>query len=172
MFRKRASRPKKNYISRTHGHRAHPRTKGKARRGGVGGRTGVSPAGKRGRRGGKVSKSLDGLTHLEVSTHALSPLVPLRPLVPLCFSRRSFGAQQAPPSQRNGLDKKKTDDPKVICQFSNPAEREGLATSLTSFAPLNAFPICSPQGPLQALHSARSYFVAPFVLYTYARKQA
>ena len=97
MFRKRASLPKKNNISRTHGHRAHPRTKGNARRGGVG----VSPAGrrgqrglrgrrgrrgkrgKRGKRGGKVSKSLDGLTHLEVSTHALSPLVPLIPLVPL-----------------------------------------------------------------------------------------
>ena len=165
MFRKRASLPKKNNISRTHGHRAHPRAKGKTGRGGVGRRecrrspAGYAPRGKRGRRGrrgGKVSKSLDGLTHLEVSTHELSPLVPLRPLVPLCFSRRPLGVQQAPPSQRSGLDKKKRDDPKVICQFSNPVEREGLATTLTSFAPLNAFPICSPQGPLQALHSARS----------------
>ena len=33
MVRKRVSRPKKNNISRTHGHRAHPRTQGKARRG-------------------------------------------------------------------------------------------------------------------------------------------
>ena len=78
MFRKRASLPKKNNISRTHGHRAHPRTKGTARRGGVGG--------------------------------------------------------------------------------------IGYYAALWA-ASLNAFPICSPQGPLQALHSARSYFVAPpFVL--------
>ena len=44
----------------------------------------------RGNRGGKVSKSIDGPTHLEVSSHALSPLVPL---VPLCDSRRSVRAQ-------------------------------------------------------------------------------
>ena len=78
MFRKWASLPKKNNISRTHGHRAHTRTKGTARRGGVGG--------------------------------------------------------------------------------------IGYYAALWA-ASLNAFPICSPQGPLQALHSARSYFVAPpFVL--------
>ena len=51
------------------------------------------------------------------------------------------------------------------------AEREGLATPLTSFAPLNAFPFCSPQGPLQALHSARSYFVA-FFCFPHLRHQA
>ena len=35
------------------------------------------------------------------------------------------------------------------------AEREGLATTLPMVAPLNAFPLCSPQGPLQA-HCAKS----------------
>ena len=34
MFRKQASLPKKNNITRTHEHRAHPRTKGTARGGG------------------------------------------------------------------------------------------------------------------------------------------
>ena len=55
-----------------------------------------APSGKRvlrGQRGGKVSKDIEGLTHLEVSTHALSPLVPLVPLVPLSDSWRSLGAQ-------------------------------------------------------------------------------
>ena len=55
-----------------------------------------APRGKRvlrGKRGGKVSKNLDSLTHLEVSTYDASPLVPLVPLVPLCNSWRSFGAQ-------------------------------------------------------------------------------
>ena len=37
--------------------------------------------------------SLDSLTHLEVSTHALSPLVPLVPHVPLSDSWRSERAQ-------------------------------------------------------------------------------
>ena len=35
------------------------------------------------------------------------------------------------------------------------AEREELATALPMVAPLNAFPFCSPQGPLQA-HCAKS----------------
>ena len=35
------------------------------------------------------------------------------------------------------------------------AEREELATTLPMVAPLNAFPFCSPQGPLQA-HCAKS----------------
>ena len=51
-----------------------------------------APRGKRvlrGKRGGKVSTNIDSLTHLEVSNHALSPLVPLVPLVPLSFSWRS-----------------------------------------------------------------------------------
>ena len=55
-----------------------------------------APRGKRvlrGKRGGEVSKSWSSLTHLEVSNHALSPLVPLVPLVPLCDSRRSNGAR-------------------------------------------------------------------------------
>ena len=61
-----------------------------------------APRGKRvlrGKRGGKVSRSIAGLIHLEVSSYALSPLAPLAPLVPLvplaplCFSRRSDGAQ-------------------------------------------------------------------------------
>ena len=49
----------------------------------------------RGLRGGKVSTGIAGLTHLKVSSHALSPLVPLLPLVPLvplvplCDSRYS-----------------------------------------------------------------------------------
>ena len=47
----------------------------------------------RGKRGGKVSESWSSLTHLEVSNHALSPLVPLVPLVPLSVSWRSNGAQ-------------------------------------------------------------------------------
>ena len=34
-------------------------------------------------------------------------------------------------------------------------EREELATALPMVAPLNAFPFCSPQGPLQA-HCAKS----------------
>ncbi len=33
---------------------------------------------------------------------------------------------------------------------------DGLATALTLFAPLNAFPFRSPRGPLQELHYARS----------------
>ena len=55
-----------------------------------------APRGKRvlrGKRGGEVSKSWSSLTHLEVSNHALSPLVPLVPLVPLSVSWRSDGAQ-------------------------------------------------------------------------------
>ena len=55
-----------------------------------------APRGKRvlrGKRGGKVSKSLDSLTHRKVSTHALSPLVPLVPHVPLSDSWRSERAQ-------------------------------------------------------------------------------
>ena len=55
-----------------------------------------APRGKRvlsGKRGGKVSKSLDSLTYLKVSTHTPSPLVPLVPLVPLSDSWRSSGAQ-------------------------------------------------------------------------------
>ena len=55
-----------------------------------------APRGKRvlrGKRGGKVSKSIDGLTHLKVSNHNASPLVPLVPLVPLSVSWRSNGAQ-------------------------------------------------------------------------------
>ena len=35
------------------------------------------------------------------------------------------------------------------------AEREGLTTTLPMVAPLNAFPFCSPQGPLQA-HCAKA----------------
>ena len=35
-------------------------------------------------------------------------------------------------------------------ELSFSAEREGLATTLPWVAPLNAFPFCSPQGPLQA----------------------
>ena len=58
---------------------------------------GLSPQGAkrvlRGLRGGEVSESIVGLTHLEVSSHALSPLVPLVPLVPLCDSRHSGRAQ-------------------------------------------------------------------------------
>jgi len=49
-----------------------------------------APRGKRGlrgKRGGKVSKSIAGLAHLEVSPHALYPLVPLS------NSWRSPGAQ-------------------------------------------------------------------------------
>ncbi len=42
------------------------------------------------------------------------------------------------------------------------AEREGLATTLPMVAPLNAFPFCSPQGPLQA-HCAKSSKPTSFV---------
>ena len=40
----------------------------------------------------------------------------------------------------------------LLCDL---AEREGLATTLPMVAPFNAFPFCSPQGPLQA-HCAKS----------------
>ena len=42
------------------------------------------------------------------------------------------------------------------------AEREGLTTTLLMVAPLNAFPFCSPQGPLQA-HCAKSGTPPSFV---------
>ena len=49
-----------------------------------------------------------------------------------------------------GLFTKLVDDP--ICFFSGEGE---LATTLPMVAPLNAFPFCSPQGPLQA-HCAKA----------------
>ena len=48
------------------------------------------------------------------------------------------------------------------------AEREGLATTLPMVAPLNAFPLCSPQGPLQA-HCAKSG--KPPTLFSHLRLQ-
>ena len=134
MFRKRVSRPKKNNISRTRGHRAHTRTKGKTGRGGVGRRDWLlrSP-------------------NWAASLNAFPICSPQGPLQALHFARSYFVAPflfSIPPS-------------------SSKLERRGRDWLLRSLwaAPLNAFPFCSPQGPLQALHSARSYFVAPpFVL--------
>ena len=146
MFRKQASLPKKNNITRTHEHRAHPRTKGKARRGGVGGRDWrfacgqKGQEGRRGRRGGKVSKSLDGLTHLEVSTHALSPLVPLRPLGPLCFSRRSFS------KERFGQKKRQMTRKSSVNFQTQRRGRDWLLRSLHSLR-LTPFPSARRRGP-------------------------
>ena len=125
MFRKRASRPKKNNISRTHGHRAHPRTKGNARRGGVGGRTGVrlraTP------QGVKVARGVRGVRGVVRLARALMVLPTLR-LAPTLYL--------------------------PLCP-------------LDLLYPLDLL------GPLQALHSARSYFVAPFLFFhTSVIKQA
>ena len=48
------------------------------------------------------------------------------------------------------------------------AEREGLATTLPMVAPFNAFPLCLPQGPLQA-HCAKSS--KPYLLFPHLRLQ-
>ena len=56
----------------------------------------------------------------------------------------------------------------LLCDL---AEREGLATTLLMVAPFNAFPFCSPQGPLQA-HCAKSSKLHPFVFYALVHKQA
>ena len=87
MFRKRASRPKKNYISRTHGHRAHPRTKGKARRGGVGRWEGLAfrlrAKGTGGARGVvRLARALMVLPTLRLAPTLYHHLCPLDPLCP------------------------------------------------------------------------------------------
>ena len=119
MFRKRASRPKKNNISRTHGHRAHPRTKGKARRGGqvggIGERAGVRLRAKA--QGVKGAGGAGGVVRL---ARALMVLSTLR-LAPTHYHH--------------------------LC----PSDH---------LCPLGLL------GPLQALHSARSYFVAPPLVLT------
>ena len=56
----------------------------------------------------------------------------------------------------------------VIRSACDRAEREGLATTLPLVAPLNAFPLCSPQGPLQA-HCAKSG--KPPTLFSHLRLQ-
>jgi hypothetical protein len=53
------------------------------------------------------------------------------------------------------IDTKRKRMTSAIRSACDRAEREGLATTLPMVAPLNAFPFCSPQGPLQA-HCAKS----------------
>ena len=144
MFRKRASLPKKNNITRTHEHRAHPRTKGTARRGGR--REGLAFR-LRAKGAGEVVRLARALMVLPTLRLAPTLYHHLCPLYPSALAGAPLERNKPPFSKERFGQKKRQMTRKSSVNFQTQRRgRDWLLRSLHSLR-LTPFPSARRRGP-------------------------